>query len=84
MTPVNQFSTARLRADRIDIDDLSDLCRMHADPEMMKTLGGPRSEEQTRRYLQLNLEHWDRYGFGLWMLRETIHGGLGHLLYRFR
>ena len=70
MTPANRFSTARLRADRIDSGDFTDLCRMHADPEVMKTLGGLRSEEQTREYLQANLEHWDRYGFGLWILRE--------------
>jgi ribosomal-protein-alanine N-acetyltransferase len=44
---------------------------MHRDPQMMKTLGGLRSEEQTREYLQVNLDHWERHGFGLWLLREA-------------
>jgi hypothetical protein len=30
---------------------------------------GVRSPEATRAYLTTNLEHWDRFGFGLWVLR---------------
>ena len=35
----------------------------------MRYVGGVRSPEATRAYLTTNLEHWDRFGFGLWVLR---------------
>jgi hypothetical protein len=44
--------------------DFADLWRVHRDPEVMKTRGGLRSEVQTREYLQVNLDHWERYGLG--------------------
>jgi ribosomal-protein-alanine N-acetyltransferase len=47
---------------------------MHRDPEIMKTLGGLRDDERTREYLRVNLEHWERYGFGLWRLRSIESG----------
>jgi RimJ/RimL family protein N-acetyltransferase len=71
VAPLDHFNTARLRADRLELRDFDDLYRMHRDLQMMKSLGGLRSEEQTREYLQVNLAHWERYGFGLWMLREA-------------
>ena len=40
---------------------------MHHDPEVMATLGGVRSDQETRRFLDENLAHWDKYGFGMWM-----------------
>jgi RimJ/RimL family protein N-acetyltransferase len=70
MAPAERFSTARLDASRLQPDDFSIVHRMHQDHEVMKTLGGIRSEGKTRVYLRTNLEHWDRYGYGLWILRE--------------
>jgi [ribosomal protein S5]-alanine N-acetyltransferase len=69
MAPVDRFSTARLHAFRLQPDDFSIVHRMHQDHEVMKTLGGIRSEAKTRDYMQRNLEHWERYGYGLWILR---------------
>jgi RimJ/RimL family protein N-acetyltransferase len=40
----------------------------------METLGGLRSDDQTREYLEQNLAHWDRHGYGLWLLREAQSG----------
>ncbi len=76
VAPLDHFSTGRLRAHRLERRDFDDLCRMHRDPEMMKTLGGLRSDQQTRKYLQANLDHWERYGFGLWILREAERGAV--------
>jgi RimJ/RimL family protein N-acetyltransferase len=51
----------------------------------MATLGGVRSVEETERYLQVNLAHWQRHGFGLWIIRDHDtgehlgHGGLRHV-----
>lgn len=35
----------------------------------MGPLGGVRSAEESRQYLQRNLDHWSSQGYGLWMLR---------------
>ena len=43
---------------------------MHRDPRVMATLGGMRSDEETARYLRDNLDHWDRYGYGIWAFRN--------------
>src|SRR5262245_16713815 len=40
----------------------------------MATLGGVRSDENTRERLQLYLEHWEQHGFGLWMVRDLGAG----------
>lgn len=68
MPSVDHFSTSRLRARRLEPDDFGILYRMHRDQKVMRTLGGIRTEDDTRTYLRRNLEHWDRYGYGLWIL----------------
>ena len=49
---------------------------MHQDPRVMKTLGGVRSDLETQRFLETNLEHWHRNGYGLWIFRaDTLFVG---------
>jgi len=69
MKSIIAFRTDRLVAERLRIEDLDELCRMHHDPRVMATLGGSRSDDQTQQFLHENLIHWDRYGYGLWMFR---------------
>lgn len=71
---ISTFRTARLSAERLRPEHLADLCRMYQDPQVMATLGGPRSEEQTQKYLQDALDHWERHGFGIWVLRDPDGG----------
>jgi Acetyltransferase (GNAT) domain len=66
---MERFETARLRAERLRENHLADLITLHLDPHVMRHLGGVRSPETTRAYVTANLEHWDRFGFGLWVLR---------------
>jgi RimJ/RimL family protein N-acetyltransferase len=66
---MERFETAKLSAERLREDHLADLTTLHLDPHVMHYLGGVRSPEATRAYLTANLEHWDRFGFGLWVLR---------------
>jgi RimJ/RimL family protein N-acetyltransferase len=68
------FRTARLTADRLRAEDLGALCRMHQDARTMATLGGLRSDADTQEWLYRNLDHWDRYGYGLWMFRDPADG----------
>lgn len=78
-------TTPRLTGTRLCPDDFEALCALHRDPAVMATLGGVRSDAQTRAYLTENLEHWDRHGYGLWMFRERTsgafvgRGGLRHV-----
>ena len=66
---MDHFSTDRLTAERLDESHLADLVALHLDAEVSRYLGGVRSAEATKTYLDVNMAHWDRHGFGLWVLR---------------
>ena len=72
MHGVDSFLTDRLAARRMRAGDFDDIYRLHTDPRVVATLGGPRSEEQTRDYLRTSLEHWDQHGWGQWIFEERI------------
>jgi RimJ/RimL family protein N-acetyltransferase len=74
MQSVERLSTDRLLGDRISAEHLDELQRMHRDPAVMTTLGGVRSEEETREFLRESLEHWERYGYGLWFFTDRMTG----------
>lgn len=74
---VEKFSSDRLIASRLCAEDFSILCQMHQDSAVMATLNGIRSDEQTQQYLYKNLEHWQRYGYGLWIFRDTDSNFVG-------
>ena len=44
---------------------------LHLDPEVSRYLGGVRTPEVTTTYLATNMAHWDRHGFGWWVLRTN-------------
>ncbi len=71
---LDSFATARLLAEQLTSAHWLDLRRMDQDADMMAMLGGPRDEAGTRHYLESNLAHWTKYGFGLWILREAGSG----------
>jgi ribosomal-protein-alanine N-acetyltransferase len=64
------FETERLRAYRLRPEHFALLLAMHQDAVTMATLGGVRSEEQTRDYMQRFLDHWQENGFGMWLLYD--------------
>jgi ribosomal-protein-alanine N-acetyltransferase len=66
----DSFATARLRTERLAPAHFDELRRMHVDPVVMAHLGGVRTEEQTRHYQDINLQHWREHGFGLWIVYE--------------
>lgn len=68
------FRTDHLIAERLGARHFGGLCQMNRDPRVMATLGGVRSGEDTQRYLRDNLEHWERYGFGIWVFRDGRDG----------
>lgn len=69
-TAPEHFETERLRAYRLRPEHFSLLLAMHQDAVTMASLGGVRSEEQTRDYMRRFLAHWDQNGFGMWVLYD--------------
>jgi ribosomal-protein-alanine N-acetyltransferase len=70
-----------LNTERLRVEHFDELCRMHRDPRVMATLapadapaGGVLYHEETRRFLRRHLDHWDRYGYGLWAFRYREDG----------
>ena len=72
--PVETFEADRLLAERLREERLPEIQRMHRDPRVMATLGGLRSDEESARYLRDNLDHWHRYGYGIWAFRNKTDG----------
>ncbi|MHC4940630.1 MAG: GNAT family N-acetyltransferase [Planctomycetota bacterium] len=69
MIALPELVTERLHLRRPTLDDLPDLFRMHDDLRVMKTLGGRQDEAHTRHGLEMAIDHWERHGFGGYMLR---------------
>jgi [ribosomal protein S5]-alanine N-acetyltransferase len=72
ITRLEPFTTNRLIAHPLRAEDLPELCLMHGDIEVMKYMGGVRNEEETKRWLLDNLDHWRLHGFGLWVFRHGV------------
>jgi [ribosomal protein S5]-alanine N-acetyltransferase len=73
MQLIETFSTNRLVAERLRFQHLNELCRMHQNKQVMATLGGVRSDEETKLFIFNNLNHWQQYEFGLWVFRDKIN-----------
>jgi ribosomal-protein-alanine N-acetyltransferase len=74
MNSIEQFQTARMTARRIRSGDFDLIDHMNRDPAVMATLGGTRSAEQTTEFIDASMVHWDRHGYGIWILHETVGG----------
>ena len=84
MNAWEELRTARLLLSRVRAADLDDFVRMYDDPRVMATLGGVRPAAWTAQYLERQLAHWDRHGFGFWTARDLLTGefiGRGGLRY---
>lgn len=81
---MDHFSTDRLTAEKLHDGHLADLVALHLDAEVSRYLGGVRTPEVTKTYLAVNIAHWDRHGFGLWVLRKdgsfAGRAGIRHIL----
>lgn len=79
MMKVETCRTARMLAGRPGPEDFPEWCRLRQDPRVAATLGGLRPEARLRKDFDGFLEHWARYGFGVWLWRDPADGGLiGH------
>src|SRR5262245_10860701 len=76
MADLDTVGTERLLGERLRPGHVDELYALHRDPVAMATLGGVRSDEETQRWLAVNLGHWERHGFGLWVFRDRAGGRL--------
>ena len=81
---MDTFTTPRLKATRLAVEDLPDLVKLPLDAEVSRFLGGVRTPPVTAAYLETSLRHWADHGIGLWALRThdgTFMGraGLRHV-----
>ena len=67
------IETERLILREYTLDDFDALYEILSDPETMQHYHAPFDEARTRRWIEWNLENYERYGFGLWavVLKET-------------
>jgi len=83
---IAEWQTKRLVAQKLDSQHLEDICRLHRDPAVMRTLstdGRPVPKRDTITSLEMAEDHWDRHGFGLWIFYDRANGsfvGRGGLL----
>jgi RimJ/RimL family protein N-acetyltransferase len=82
----DRIETARLIGERLRASDLPEFVRIWQDPHVMATLGGVISDaSKTEKWVDGQVEHWERYGFGMYVLRDRSDGafvgyaGLRHI-----
>lgn len=68
-----QLETQRLILREYAMDDFDSLYEIMSDPETMQHYPAPFDEVRTRRWIEWNLENYEKYGWGLWavVLKET-------------
>jgi RimJ/RimL family protein N-acetyltransferase len=87
VSDLDTLETERMVAERMRAEHHDELARLLRDPRVARTLWpgeAPPSEAQLQYILSDKLDHWNRYGFGLWLLRDRAtgvmvgRGGLQH------
>jgi [ribosomal protein S5]-alanine N-acetyltransferase len=70
---IERLETPRLIGERLREEHIAYQRAMDSDPDVMATLGGVRSKNESWELLRSGLEHWERHGFGPWVFhaRET-------------
>ena len=79
MSDLDTVETARMIAERLRPRHHDELAVLLRDPRVAGTLWpgeDPPSDAQLRYILSDKLDHWARYGFGLWLLRDRATGAM--------
>ncbi len=85
---LGRVQTERLVCERLESHHLQALCGVLLDPRVIPTLhpvaSPPPTQADVEQSLAASIEHWELYGFGLWLLRDRSTGapvGRGGLVY---
>jgi RimJ/RimL family protein N-acetyltransferase len=74
---VERVETARMVLERLRLDHLEELSRLLRDPRVAATgwpTGLPPSESEVLASLKDKERHWERHGFGMWLMRDCETG----------
>ena len=76
---IREIETDRLRLRMFTLDDLDDLSRIFAHPEVVRHLGTgmPLLRDEAAYALRGIIKHWERHGFGRW---AAVHKPSGTLI----
>jgi [ribosomal protein S5]-alanine N-acetyltransferase len=77
LSTIERVETPRLVCERLRMEHIEDVARLLRDPRVARTLwpgAEVPSENQVRASVVEKEEHWARYGFGLWLLRDRATG----------
>lgn len=86
---IERLETDRMVCERIQLDQAAEHLRLLLDPRVSATLWPRRelpSEADVLDGLLAKVEHWERHGFGMWLLRDRESGemiGRGGLQYTY-
>ena len=75
----DRVQTERLTCERLALEHAPELLILLGDPRVARTMfadGRPLSEAGVLDGLHDKLEHWERYGFGPWLLRDRASGAM--------
>jgi ribosomal-protein-alanine N-acetyltransferase len=79
VSDIERIATARMIAERLQPRHQDELSVLLGDPRVARTLWPGEavpSEAQLLHLLSDKLDHWERYGFGLWLLRDRATGAV--------
>jgi ribosomal-protein-alanine N-acetyltransferase len=79
VSAVDRVETARMIAERLQPQHQDELAPLLGDPRVARTLWPGQdlpSEAQLLHSLADKLDHWERFGFGLWLLRDRVTGAV--------
>ena len=74
---ITHWNTERLSASCIGAEHLDEVCQLHSDPLVMRTLsadGATVSDSETIPGLSEAELHWENYGFGVWVFHSRNDG----------
>jgi RimJ/RimL family protein N-acetyltransferase len=84
---IEHVLTARMSCERLRPEHAEELCPLLLHPDVVRTswpFAHPPTADDVIASLAAKVDHWDRHGFGLWLLRDrqtgaTVgRGGLQH------
>jgi len=79
-----QRTRERLETDRLvlrtwRLEDLEAFAKMHADPTVMRDLGGPISSDESQAKLQRYIAMYDEYGFSRYCVEDHAGNFVGYV-----
>jgi RimJ/RimL family protein N-acetyltransferase len=86
---IERVLTPRLVCERLQRDHAAELFRLLLDPRVTDTLwpgSEPPTEDDVLESLEAKIDHWERHGFGMWLVRDRATGemvGRGGLQYTY-